>query len=124
MSKVSSAKRELSIRYWEKLIEAKQMSDLSVKDWCNQNGVTRDAYYYWLKVIRERAIDNLPMDVKDSLTIASENPVTFKKLEVESPTMGLQSSVVIHLNDAMVEVPNGTNRETLEVVLMALKSTC
>lgn len=124
MSRVSSAKHELSIQYWKKLIEAQQVSELSVKDWCDQNGISRDAYYYWLRIVRERAIDNLPAQVKNSLAIEDEKPAAFKRLEVESPLHVFQPAVVIHLNGATVEVPNGANRETVEAVLLALKTTC
>ena len=51
-------------------------------------------------------------------------PVTFKKLEVQSLVPDTQAAVIIHLFDATLEIHNGANQQTVEAVLLALKSVC
>ena len=34
-------------------------SGLKVKDWCMQNNISKDTYYYWLKKLREAACDTI-----------------------------------------------------------------
>ena len=36
----------------------------------------------------------------------------------------MQAAVIIHLPQAIVEVTSGTDQQTVEAVLMALKSVC
>ena len=53
-----------------------------------------------------------------------KQPVVFKQLEVQSPVSGMQAAVIIHLPQATVEVNAGTDQQTVEAVLLALKSVC
>ena len=125
MANMSKVKHELCLKQWEQLINQCSESGMTVKRWCDENNISKDAYYYWLKLVRERAVDQLPTVVKNSLPL--ENPtdgITFKKLEVQSPVAGLQPAVMVHVNGATIEVPNGAARETVEAVLLALKSLC
>ena len=40
---------------WASLIQKQAESGLPVKQWCDENGVTKNAYYYWKRLIKERA---------------------------------------------------------------------
>ena len=40
--------KELRLAQWAGIIKEQKESGLTVKDWCNQNGITKDAYYYWV----------------------------------------------------------------------------
>ena len=125
MSRVSAAKHQIYLSKWASIINECQSSGLTVVDWCDDNNINIKSYYYWLKKVREATLDNLPKAVVNNLPEPNQdNPITFKKLEVESPLPGFQPAVVIHLNGATVEVTNGTNRETVEAVLFALKAIC
>lgn len=125
MANMSKVKHELRLKQWEQLINQCAESGMTVKSWCAENNISKDAYYYWLKLVRERAVDQLPEVVKESLPLENHaDDITFKKLEVQSPVPGLQPAVLVHINGATVEVPNGANPETVEAVLLALKSAC
>jgi hypothetical protein len=51
-------------------------------------------------------------------------PVEFAKLQVNPSNHYQQSAVMIHLPNASVEVAEGTSKETIEAVLIALKNIC
>ena len=53
-----------------------------------------------------------------------EPPVVFKALEVTSSVNGMQAAVIVHLPQATVEIAQGTDQQTVEAVLLALKSVC
>lgn len=54
----------------------------------------------------------------------AETPACFKKLEVEASSSNTQAAIIIHLPAATLEIQNGAARQTVEVVLLALKSIC
>lgn len=56
--------------------------------------------------------------------ISEENPVAFKKLEVQSPGSCTQAAVIIRMNGTTVEVYEGTSQQTIQTVLLALQSVC
>lgn len=49
-----------SITLWKSRIQSRKLSGLKVNDWCEQNNISRHAYYYWhrkLKDIKEKQGD-------------------------------------------------------------------
>lgn len=123
MAPMNKIKHELCLKQWEQLINQRIASGMSIKDWCTENSISKDAYYYWLRLLRERATEQFPVEVKNSLTAINQtDDITFKKLEVQSPVTGFQPAVVIHLPSATLEINNGADQRTVEAVLLALKS--
>ena len=49
--------KELRLAQWAGLIKEQKQSGLTVKAWCNQNGITKDAYYYWQHKVRKEVYD-------------------------------------------------------------------
>lgn len=118
MDQVTQAKTQFRLEQWKKLISQCQASGMSVCSWCKQNNVSEPSYYYYLKRIRKQTLINLPVSVPE------EKLVAFKKLEVQTPITDTQTAVTIHLPSAKIEVRDGTSQQTVEAVLLALKSTC
>lgn len=124
MDKVSLVKSTIKLEHWRQLIDECQSSGMQVKQWCLQNNISKDQYYYWLRKVREITVDNLPISVNSLPDKTDSKNMSFKKLEVQSPVSGLTSAITIHLPQATVEVPDGISQSTVEAVLMALKATC
>ena len=118
MDQVTLVKNQYRLEQWTKLIQDCQSSGMKIDDWCEANGVTHHAYYYWLRKVRQAACQDLP-------TVSGVNtPTTFKKLSVQTPIANTQAAVNIHLSGATLEVTNGASKETVEAVLLALRSIC
>jgi len=119
MDKVTYVKNKFRQEQWEKLIAQCQSSGLKVDDWCMENKISRHAYYYWLRKIRKKACEEiLPAIPKQ------ESQVAFAKVEIQQQQSNSMASVILHLPSATLEIYNGTNRQTIEAVLMALKNIC
>ena len=118
MDQVTLVKNQYRVEQWSKLIQECQSSGMKVNDWCEANGISHHAYYYWLRKLRENACQSLPA------VSGEDNSPTFKKLEIQSPVPDTQAAVIIHLGPATVEVQNGASQQTVEAVLLALKSIC
>ncbi len=50
---------------WKQRLEEIKQSDLTVGEWCSQNGVSKHAYYYW----RKKILDSINDDNKKSGTV-------------------------------------------------------
>jgi hypothetical protein len=119
MDKITYVKTKFRRDQWEKLITDYQNSGLKVDEWCEQNHISRHAYYYWLRKIRKQACESILPDLPKE-----EKSVAFAKLEVQTSVKDTQAAVIIHLPSATVEVLEGTSRQTVETVLLALKNIC
>ena len=49
---VRKAKRALNNQQWKAIIEDRNSSGLTVAEYCRQNALSRDSYFYWLRIIR------------------------------------------------------------------------
>ena len=119
MDQVSRVKRQIRIEQWRKNITECQASGMSVRSWCKQNNLCEQTYYKYLRRFRQELCDSLPVPVEPP-----EKPVQFSKLTVQTPVPHAQAAVIIHLPNATVEVQNGVDQQTVEAVLLALKTVC
>lgn len=119
MDQVTIVKKQVRKEQWKKLISDCQSSGISVREWCETNGICVQTYYRNLRRLREEICESLPVPVTEP-----EKPVTFQKLEVQTPAPDLQAAVIIHLPTATIEVRNGTSQQTVEAVLLALRNIC
>lgn len=118
MDKVTQVKTHLRLEQWKKLISECQNSGMTVRAWCVQNGFKEQSYYYYLKKIREQAIKDLPVPMKE------EKPVVFQKLEVQPPVQNTKAAVIIRLPNAILEINEGASQQTVQAVLLALQNIC
>ena len=70
------------------------------------------------------AIENLPVKAANLPAHTKQEHITFKPIEVKSPVSGMQAAVIVHFPQATVEIAGGTDQQTVEAVLLALKSVC
>lgn len=49
---METERHKFQLQRWKVLIQDRMHSNLKIKEWCEQNNVSKDAYYYWLKQIR------------------------------------------------------------------------
>ena len=83
------------------------------------SGAGKSTALKMLEDARYFCVDNLPVPI-----VEQPKPVSFKKLEVQTPVTGTQAAVIIRLNGATVEVNDGTSQQTIQAVLLALQSIC
>ena len=113
---ITKTKCNFRMEQWRKIIADCQNSGLKVDEWCEQNGVSRNSYYYWLRKIREKACQSVSSEL---LPVTNES--TFAKLELNNIQGNSHPAVVLRFGYATIEVMEGTSIETLEAVLSTLK---
>lgn len=57
MNDAQLAVREFRSNQWLQVIQDRNQSGLTIREYCRQNGINRNAYYYWLRIIRRQAIE-------------------------------------------------------------------
>ena len=50
------ATKQIRLQEWAGIIKDCKSSGLKVDDYCSQHGLSRDAYYYWLRKVKEAAL--------------------------------------------------------------------
>jgi hypothetical protein len=94
---------------WISIFHECKNSGLTNKDWCVQNNISLSAYYYWLRKIRSEA--DLP---EQRLVQISPN----------QGTVAAPNTVTIRNGSVSAEIPQGTSRELIELIIAAMKKAC
>lgn len=124
MDKIANLKSQLRLQQWAKIIADCQASDMTVVAWCEANNINIKSYYYWLRKVRNHTLEQMPQLTENLPVPTEDDPVTFKRLDVQTPVPEAAAAVIIRLPNATVEVNEGTSQQTVQAVLMALQAVC
>ena len=89
---------------WQQRIMDCQQSGMSIKAWCQENGVATSSYYYYLRKIRESMLQEKQL------------------VPLELPKAASSSGIRIESGGITVTLPENVSVEQLTAVLSALKS--
>lgn len=116
-------KNHYSFQKWASIIQERNASELSTKQWCNQNGILEGSYYYWLKRIREKSLKQLSAPKIDTrLQEVSVEPAVFAK--IPTPAKQVPADVMISLNGMEIGLNSSATPELIQSVLLAVKQLC
>lgn len=57
MADTRLATRQIRIKEWSMIFKDRIESGMRVDDFCKSRGISRDAYYYWLRKVKDGAIE-------------------------------------------------------------------
>lgn len=100
-NEIEAIKTEVRERNWEAMVRECRQSGLSVKAWCEQNGINLNTYYVRLRKLREKVCREI--------------------VPIEAPKAEVLSGVKITFGEIVVSLPSGASAETISTVVRALK---
>ena len=101
---ITEIKSKVSLQEWQQRILDCQSSGMSVKAWCQQNGISTGSYYFHLRKIRESVLE--------------ENQI----IPLEPPKPVSSTGIRIESDSITITLPETVSPEQLTAVLSALKS--
>ena len=104
---------------WAQMIQARAQSGRSIKEFCASAGISRNAYFYWQRKLREAACAE--MHAMASETTNDLIPNGWKQLEtIEAKST--EASVTIEVSGCRITTTAETNLELLANICRALRS--
>ncbi|MBQ9234488.1 MAG: hypothetical protein IJ167_10725 [Lachnospiraceae bacterium] len=91
---------ELRLAQWAGIIKEQKQSGLTVKDWCSQNGITKDSYYYWQQKLRKEIYETIKP--QESIFAPVPNEVLLEQTAVSEHKNS--SSVTLRKGKVTVEI--------------------
>ncbi|MBR3400880.1 MAG: IS66 family insertion sequence element accessory protein TnpB [Parasporobacterium sp.] len=116
MNIAKEATRQFRIQQWAKIIQDKNQSGLTVKEYCEKNNLTRDTYFYWAKIVKEDALRSLPVQRFVELPSA---PVP---ASVTPDPAAVPSELRIQIRDVSVIVTDSTSPALLSRTLGVIRN--
>lgn len=118
---------------WVSLIQKQAESGLPVKQWCDENGVTKNAYYYWKRLIKETYADSVlpeivPLNTDDTTTVESTTPITLLSAPQQTPEQtelhNLRNSqtVTVSSNDISIDINSSASNELVAKIIEVIRN--
>ena len=76
---ITEIKTKVSQQEWQQRILECQNSGMSVKAWCQENGISAGSYYFHLRKIRESVLEE-----KQIVSLNPPKPVSSSEIRIES----------------------------------------
>lgn len=111
-----SKKHEFQLQRWKLLIEDRVKSGMKVRDWCEANGVTKDAYYYWLAKLREEYYE----EAVQSLSTEKISTNTFVELPMSKQSCQIQPTLQNAIHQPTVVLQKDSIRMEIFPDILAL----
>ena len=112
MNEIHTLTNNIKLQQWSDFIQACKASGQRVDDYCADHDISRNAYYYWLRKVREAALEQ-------TRCIFTE---VNQPSSVNSPSHSEASSVSICLGDAVIHVSEGASRQLLHMAIEAVRN--
>lgn len=109
MDKAISARTEYRMKEWREKIKEFRASGMTVKAWCETNGINIKTYYYWLRKIR--------VEICEKTETQAIIPVQIHSRETAA-------AVTVNLGNISVNISDGTSAETIAAVLDICRRIC
>ena len=112
---MKTTKHEILRSQWIEIIKRHSNSGQSIRQWCEENDVPKGKFYYWQRVIREESL------IKAG-TLAITGQAQFVEVkpsiaEIRSKSNNQGTCAILRSNGNEIEILNGADTNTLEVVL-------
>lgn len=83
--------KQLRLSRGAALVKSCEESGLRVKEWCHQNGVTKDTYYYWKRKLKDLCLEQ--MDIPSFVEISG---IQSAGTAIVQPAGEAAASVMVH----------------------------
>jgi transposase-like protein len=101
---------------WKQVFKERAESGLTIDEFCKKIGVSRNAYFYWQKKARAEVLASPEASRFVELMLPTEKPITNALISKEEKKTVLSVSI----GKAKVEVPEGTSKDLLSMVMEVL----
>ncbi len=107
------ATTKIRIQQWVVVFQDRAQSGLKVDDYCKQHQLSRNSYYYWLRRVKEAALQSVGtkfVELEEPEALISSDH-TYKTHSISS------NSLAIQMNGVLISVNSNTSKELLTMVL-------
>ncbi len=102
--------RKYSLQQWEQMLNDYEKSDLTVRQWCQSQGIAKSAFYYWMKRIKQ-----------NNNSIEANTQWATLSMPVHSPD---KEPIILKYKDFSIEITDGYDKDLLTDVIAVVMQLC
>lgn len=114
---------QVRLRHWAGVMQERSASGLSVRAWCQENGVREKTYHYWQRKLRAAACEQLAENqVPDGLMVRQPG---FAEVRVAEPTLPkLPGQLCVEIGGMRLITDSSYPTDKLAMLLGELSRPC
>lgn len=120
MSEAKKLTDKYRLEQWAAIIRERISSGKQVNEWCAENNISRNKYFYWLRKVKYAA-------EKETALIKSQDQPVIVPLMPPQPiyeTCHSRPAIILNLNGIIVEVQECASDAIIERTLKAIQRIC
>lgn len=117
-----TAKSNFSIQQWKTIIQDRNNTNLTVDEYCKQNGLSRHSYFYWLRIIREEALNQPTASGFVELSLSADNNSELPMISALPVEKAQPSQLTLSFNGITIQVTASTSPELLAKTIGVLRN--
>ena len=121
MTQIQQIKHRQSIDYWKQVILAQQQSGLNAKEYCRQQDIKYNAFYYWLRKIREEIVEGMPQLKAEQIAETQFVVLSATDVTASVQVRGETASLKLACGPVVLEVTEHTSQDLLRQTLSCVK---
>ena len=121
MTQIQQIKHRQSIDYWKQVILAQQQSGLNAKEYCRQQDIKYNAFYYWLRKIREEIVEGMPQLKAEQAAETQFAVLSATTVTASVPVSKEPASLKLSCGPVVLEVTEQTSQALLMQTLACVK---
>lgn len=121
---MATVRHKAQIQRWKELIQDRLNSKLKIHEWCEENSVSVNSYYYWLNQIRKEIIAEIISETNSPDTPESNSFVEFQPVDspVEKSAINeSRPSAIIRGNGFEVELFEDTSSAFIKKLMEVIR---
>jgi len=114
MTQIQAIKHQHALEHWKKVVLDQRASGLNATAYCRENNINYNAFYYWLRAIREDLVKQQP----------KETTPQFAALSDASTVPALTSNpsgLLLRYGPVSMEISENTSPELIRSTLRILR---
>lgn len=108
--------KEVRLANWARVLRERRDSGLSVRCYCQEQGITEKTYYYWQRRLRIATCNKLE---EQTNAATHREMTTFAALPITSSRSS--GNIVIRLNGTEIEIHSGAEPAAIDTVLRIIR---
>ena len=109
--------RQIRLKEWIEVFRDRAESGMLVKDYCDAHGITKDAYYYWLRKVREAAIESSGIEFVELKDPEKINDEKRQVVQTSSCINRFHTEAVINTGISSISVNSATPKELITMLM-------
>lgn len=110
---MSDLKHDVIAERWAMLIKERMESGMTVREWCHDRNIKESRYYYWLRILRRKAVENTGQPPQAS-------PFVEISADICQEQLPAPAAAVIRKGNITIEVTESASAGFIQKVMKAL----